>query len=261
MRTGTVVLIVLVASLSGCSTLTGDTTPTGNQAAPEDGSPAETPDAYPAGYAASGVTDADAAVQAHQDAVLSKRGFSVAYDAVVGTEQGTTDVEYDRRVETASREVLASTNLTGGDAVGTIVRYYANDTIYQKSESTGSDGPRYDNRSTTYELEPFSGTDLIRPLVADVSYGSSEVITYEGDRAVRYGDASLTNSTELLGRDVDPANVTDFTATLVADGEGVVRHVEYEATVQSDGERTISVTVEVVTDDVTVDRPEWVATA
>lgn len=261
MRTGTVVLIVLVASLSGCSTLTGDTTPTGNQAAPEDGSPAETPDVYPAGYAASGVTDADAAVQAHQDAVLSKRGFSVAYDAVVETEQGTTNVEYDQQVEPPSRAVLTSTNLSQGGTVGTIVRYYANDTVYQKSESPASDGPQYANQSTTYELESFSGTDLIRPLVADVSYESSEATTYEGDRVVRYTDASLTNSTELLGRDVDPANVTDFGATLVVDGEGVVRHVEYQATVESGSERTIDVTVEVVTGGVTVDRPDWIAKA
>lgn len=216
---------------------------------------------YPAGYAASGVTDADAAVQAHEDAVLSKRGFSVAYDAVIETERGITTARYDRRVENGTREVLTSTNVSGGAVVGTVTEYYANDTVYQKSESSRSDGPRYDNASESYELESFSGANLIRPLVADASYGSSENVTHDGAPAFRYSDATLTNSTNLIGRNVDRANVTDFSATLVVDGDGAVRHAEYAATVRSDGERTIEVTLDVEAGDVTVDRPDWVEKA
>lgn len=250
-----------LVALSGCSGLVpgGGNESGGNGPGGADGTPTASP--YAAGYAASGVTNATAAVDAHESALLSTSGFAVTYSAKIETGDGTTTVDYDQRVETSSREVLTRTNISGGGTTGTLAQYYHNGTIYQRSESAAAGGVQYSNRSGQYELRSFTGTRLVQPLVANVSYGSSEVVTHEGERAVRYTDATLQNGTQLLGRNVDPANVSSFQATLVVDSQGVVRHVEYSATIDASDRRTVDVTVDVASGDVTVDRPSWVAKA
>lgn len=259
MRTVTVVLVAVLVTLSGCSGLVpggdGDGGDGGDGQGPGQTSP------YAPGYAASGVTNATAAVEAHETTLLSQPGFTVEYNATVDSGEGTTNVDYSRLVETGSREVLTETNITSGSVSGDLVQYYHNGTVYQRSSSSVSGSVQYANKSGDYNLSSFTGTQMVEPVVSDVSYGSSEVITYEGDRAVRYSGATLDNSTRLLGRGVDPANVTDFKAAIVVDARGVVRHVRYNATTTGDGERTLDVTISFESGEVSVNRPSWVAKA
>lgn len=261
MRTVTVALVAALVVLSGCSGLlpNGGTADGGPGSGNGGGSP--TGSAYAAGYAESGVTNATRAVESHRSALLNTSGFAVTYGATVNTADGSTTVDYVQRVETGSKEVLTRTNISGGGAVGNLSQYFANGTLYQRSSSPATGGVRYGNRSASYNLSSYTGTRLVRPVVSDVTYGASEVVTYQGDRAVRYTNATLENATSLLGRDVNPENVTSFDATLVVDASGIVRHVEYTATVEANGTRTIDVTVDVRPGGVTVDRPSWVAKA
>lgn len=249
-------MAVLVV-LTGCSGLV----PGGQDGAGDGGDGQGQTSPYATGYGESGVTNATAAVAAHESALLDRPGFTVTYNATVETQDGTTTVDYAQRVETSSREILTRTDLSGGGVSGDLVQYYHNGTVYQRSNSSLSGGVEYSNESGDYNLSSFTGTRLVEPVLTDVTYGSSEVITYEGDRAVRYSDATLENSTNLLGRGVDPANVTAFDASIVVDPSGVVRHVEYSATASGQDERTVDVTVSMESGDVSVDRPSWVAKA
>lgn len=266
-RASIAVALAAMLLLAGCSLgglggspATDDESPTATGTPTPSATPAFS---APAGYDEGGVTNISAAIDAHRNTLLASSGFSVSYDAVVNSSEQTTTVRYDQRVETGTEEALRETNVSSGDVAGSVARYYANDTVYVQSRQPGATETSYNNRSKSYSPSSFAGTQLVRPALTDVSYGSSEVVTDGGSRAVVYSDATLDAADSLLGKNVDIENVTAFSATLTVGENGIVRKLTYTATVQSGGdERTVEVTVR--TYDVgstTVDRPDWVSQA
>jgi hypothetical protein len=274
MRKRTVVTLVVASMLllAGCSSGgNGSPTATGTSVDGTDGvdgadgtdTPAGQSFTYPDGYETGGVANASAAESGHRTALTATGGFAVDYDAVVTTPNATTTVQYDQRVETGSEEVVRRTNVTSGDLTGLVVRYYADDTVYFKSQQPGSNETTYGNQSQQYSIAGFTGIEFVRPALTDVTFGSSEVPSRDGSRVVVYSDATLDAADGLFGSNVDRANVTDFSATLVVDGDGVVRELSYAATVSQSGEdRQVEVTVTVGgIDSTTVDEPAWLSQA
>lgn len=259
-RVPTVVALVGLLLLAGCS-LGGP----GAEESPGDST--ETPAAanftYPDGFDSNGVTNQSVATRGHREQLLASSGFTVTYDATVTATQNTTNVSYTQEVETGSEEVHWRMNVSSGDQSGSRSQYYANDTVYSRARTVDGDAPSYSNRSKQYELGTFTGRDFVRPGLADVSYGSSEVTTHGGVPAVVYSDASVESTAGLFGEKTDPANVSEFSSTLVVGDEGIVRKLQYSATVTNDGtDRTVEVTVTVgEVGSTTVSRPEWVSQA
>lgn len=218
---------------------------------------------YPDGYTEGGVANATTASSSHRSTLAASGGFTLDYDATVTTTNGTTNVQYDQRVETESREVFRRTNVSSGDVTGLVVRYYADDTVYFKSRQPGADETTYGNQSQSYSLSSFTGVEFVRPALTDVTYGSSEVTTRDGTDVVVYSDATLQSADGLFGSSIEMSNVSDFSATLVVDAEGVVRELRYSATVSRGGsDRTVEVRVGVSDiDATTVDEPSWLSQA
>lgn len=262
-RVPTAVALAALLLLAGCS-LGGSGGP-GTDQSP--GGTADSPAAgsftYPAGFDADGVTNDTAATRGHRETLLASSGFAVTYDASVTEPGNTTTVTYVQSVETGSEEVHWRMNVSSGDRAGSRAQYYANDTVYSRTNSVGSDSPTYGNRSHEYALGSFTGLDFVRPALVDVSYGSSEETTRAGVPAVVYSDASVESTAGLFGQGTDPANVSEFSSTLVVGDDGIVRELRYSATVTNGGtDRTVEVTV-TVTDvgETTVSRPSWVSEA
>lgn len=275
MRNHTVATL-LVASmllLAGCSfggtgspTTTADSTgdPDDATASPTaTDTPAGQSFTYPDGYDESGVVNATAADASHRAALTASTGFAVDYDATVTTPNAATVVRYDQRVETGSEEVFRRTNVSSGNVSGLVARYYADDTVYIKSRQPGSNETTYGNQSQSYSVDSFTGIEFVRPALEDVSYGSSEVTTRDGTEVVVYSDATLEAADGLFGSNIDAANVSEFTATLVVDADGVVRELQYSATVTRSGsDRTVEIRVGVGgIGTTTVDEPSWLSQA
>lgn len=260
-RVPAAVALAALLLLAGCS-LGGLGGPGADESPGEStDSPAAGSFTYPAGFDAGGVTNHTEATEGHREQLLAASGFTVTYDATVTEPGNTTTVAYTQQVETGSEEVHWRMNVSSGDRAGSRAQYYADDTVYSRTRTVGSDSPSYGNRTHEYALETFTGLDFVRPALVDVSYGSSETTTHGGVPAVVYSDASVESTTGLFGQGVDPANVSEFSSTLVVGDEGVVRQLRYAATVTTDGtDRTVEVTVTVSdVGSTTVSRPAWVS--
>lgn len=255
--------LALLLVVSGCSgLLSGDGTPADGggatpTATPAPATPTPVPFTYPDGYSETGITDSQDAAGAHTDGALSHDSFTVSYRAAVQTPDRSVQVNFTQQVNTVERRAHLVSAVTGRT---NIAQYYANDTVYVRSESPSTNQTSYTSRQQPLNLEQVTGTQFVAPAVANASYGEAAVVERDGETLVRYESQELTNATGLLGSGISTENVTSFSATLLVDEDGVVRRVEYRATVdRPGGERTLEVVVEVSElDSTTVQRPDWV---
>lgn len=268
-RRAVTLLVVLLVALSGCSLPTGDFVST-DTPADSDGdaddtptpSPSPTPEAeYPAGYAGSGVEDVDAAVDGHRSALADADGFQLVYSAAVEGGGPSSLLTYDQRVQPDEERALLRVNVTSGEASGFYAQYYADDTMYVQSRRPNQQETSYSNVSQEFQVEQFIGAEaFVRPILENVTFESSQVVTRDGRRVIEFDDARLGEDGSLPTGRLQSGNVSEFSATMAVDPDGYVRAIEYRATVLQDGsERQLSVTFR-VTDvgETTVERPEWV---
>lgn len=264
-RRAAVFLLVALVALAGCSLPTGDIT-RDTETPVDDGSDeptaSPTPEfSYPAGYSDAGVENVTRALENHRSTLAGASGFQVVYSAAVEGGDRSSVVTYDVRAEPPSERALLRFNVTSGDVAGGYLQYYDNGTMYVASRQPGSENVTYSNASQSYSADQFSGAGwLFRPVLANVTFGSSRVVARDGERVVEYTEGSLRDSGTLPTGRLQSGNVTEFSATMVVGPEGYVRSLEYRATVVDGGtERRLSVTIQ-VTDvgETTVEHPDWV---
>lgn len=263
-RAATVLLVAMVA-LAGCSLPSGELGSVGDdptEADAEDGpEPTATPAfEYPAGYSEAGVEDVEAALDGHAGALSNSSGFRLAYSAAVESGDRSSVLTYDERVEPPAEEALVRVNVTSGRVSGFYEQYYDADTLYVKSKRPGADNVSYSNRSQAYDVRQFVGTEgFIRPVLENVTFGSSRVVTRGGDRVVEYDDGRLREAGRLPTGDIRSGNVTEFSASMVVHPDGSIRAVQYEATVdEGDSQRHLSISIRVRdVGSTTVDTPGW----
>lgn len=261
-RAATLLLVALVA-LAGCSLPGGDLGAAGDDPTEADDGPTTTATPafdYPAGYSEAGVEDVEIALERHADALANSSGFRLAYSAAVESGDRSSVLTYDERVEPPSAEALVRVNVTSGNVSGFYEQYYTADTLYVKSKRPGTENVTYSNRSQPYDVGQFVGTEgFIRPVLENVTFGSSRVVTRDGDRVVEYSDGRLREAGRLPTGAIESGDVTEFSATIVVHPDGTIRAIQYEATVEEDGgERHLSISIRV--SDVgatTVDAPGW----
>jgi hypothetical protein len=262
-RAATALLVAMVA-LAGCSLPGGDLGmgDDPNEAGTDDGStPTATPEfEYPAGFSEDGVDDVEVALEGHTVALANSSGFALAYSAAVDSEERSSVLTYDERVEPRAEEALVRVNVTSGNVSGHYEQYYTADSIYVKAKRPGSENVTYSNESRPYDVSQFVGAEgFIRPVLENVTFESSRVVTRDGDRVVEYDDGRLREAGRLPTGDIESGDVTEFSAAMEVHPDGTIRAIQYEATVEEDGrERHLSISIQVT--DVgatTVDAPEW----
>lgn len=246
--------------LAGCSGLPfGDSTSTsgGENGGTETRTSAPAATSYPAGYGERGITDAEAATQAHVNGVSSYDSFTINYHATVTFPNRSTEVEFVQRVNVRERRAHLVSDISDGTSVA---HYYANDTVYIRSESPRTNGTSYSSRSRELDVPAVSGGEFVRPVVTNVSYGPPKRTERDGKTMWRYEATGLDTAEGMVGEGVSVENVTSFSAVILVDVDGLVRHIEYEATVVRNGqERSVTVTIDVTDfDTTTVERPDWV---
>lgn len=243
-------VLALLLVVSGCSGLFGGgATPTPS---PQPATPTDAPFTYPSGYSESGVTDAAAAKSAHTDGILSYDSFTFGLTADIGTPNRTVQVDVSWRIDKANDRALL--RRSSGDAGE--VQYYENDTVYVRTDLPDSDKTFYNSTRRSLQFEDVTGSHFVGPLLKNVTYGSATTVERNGEQLARYESEGLTGRTSFLR---DPANVTSFSAELLVDTDGVIRRVQYQATIdRPGGERTLDVSIEVTgLGATTVDRPDW----
>lgn len=254
------VFLAVLVGLSGCSLLGGPSPTPATPGGSPSPSPTPTPVPYPAGYGATGVADADRAIQAHVDGVQAQESYIVEFNGTALT---------NRSVGTIN--ALQATNLSTDRAYsiirvggrGTTTRYYADGSVYVRTDPPGANNTRYSSANATFRPRAFTGVEQVEPLVRNVSYGAPERIPRtDGGAFFRYSTSGVENVTDLrsiLGDTIDRRNVTELRVGIVVDGDGVVRRAAYDATITRDGEALqIATEVKVLGfGSTTVDPPDW----
>lgn len=260
-RTLAVAAVAVLVLTAGCSFLGGDGgTPVGNATATPTATATPAAFEYPDGYAASGVTDGQAAAVTHRESVLSLSSFTVAYDATITTPNETIRVDYDQPSDLADQRALLRFNLSSDrQFYGGSSQFYTADTVYVRSTPRPNQ-TSYANVSREFNATSLAASQFVGPLLKDATYGEATVVRRDGESMARYRATGLDRADRIFGQEVVAENVSGFSATLFVDSSGVVRRVAYNATVEQAGtSRDIEATVVVTAiDETTVDRPGWV---
>lgn len=248
-----VVVVVLVAALSGCSVVLDDrlSTPTADErssGAPDE-TPTRTPAATPTTASESTVSfDGDARNDEHVSALRQAGSFTTESSLVIRGEQsaqyvnGSYAIERDGPAANTANITVVLENTTRD--FPTTTRYTEGDTTYERrvartangtnvsyrsaSEPYGDSGPRPVNRTVAYSLG-----DIAREVIDDSAWNETGTGTIEGVDVVRYD-----TSGERFGAG-NVSRSTEGGATLVIDENGVVRYVAYEFVTTGAGESTV----------------------
>ena len=247
-----VALVVVLALLAGCSAVLDG----GNGAGEGDPSTFD----YAEGYGPDGVTDGQAAVRSHQSGVVDRGSYTGSYTYTYDTDEGTRDFEVENRVDFEAEQGLQRADVTYPDQEAVITIYRDSDTRYRRSEFDNQTSVNTANDS--FDATNLTATDPVRPLLVNVSGYDSSTDERNGDAVVVY-ETNGTDGVDALPDINESATITDFSATVAVDGDGVVRSASYEVSYEVDGdERELSVEYELSGfGETAVERPAWVEDA
>lgn len=246
-----VALVVVLALLAGCSAVLDG----GNGVGEGDPSSFD----YADGYGPDGVTDGQAAVRSHQSGVVDRGSYTGSYTYTYDTDEGTTDFEVEHRVDFEAEQGLQRADVTSPDQEAVITIYRDSDTRYRRSEFNNQTSVNTANDS--FDATNLTATDPVRPLLVNASAYESSTAERNGDAVVVY-ETNETDGVEAFDVNVS-ATLTDFSATVAVDGDGVVRSASYEVSYEVDGDdRELSVKYELSGfGETAVERPAWVEDA
>lgn len=211
---------------------------------------------YPPGYNETGITDSEAALDSHVDGIRSYESYTLTYRATHELPERTRRLTTTTSVDTVERRVheVSTIGETG------YAMYHAGNNRYERTTSPNADEPTYRAERQTLVLESVSGRKHVGGPLTWVNYTEARTVGRNGERLLRYEAHTVPAGRKLLEPAVSGENVTAFSATLLVSSAGVVRHLEYEATVdRAEGRGTIRVVLDVSKiNGTTVDRHDWV---
>lgn len=178
---------------------------------------------FPPGYAASGITNPQRAIEAHRAALSASGSYTITLNL------STTKRQFDlvRQVNITNKRLYTTLNASiRGSSFGLhTATYQTGNTRYTKT--TISNRSRY-NVTT----QPFAASGANRSvgrtaILGNVSYGDAKRVTRNGETLFRYQSTELSNASALLP--IAAANVTveSFNATVLVTKEGVIRSYSY----------------------------------
>jgi hypothetical protein len=256
-RLRTAALVLAVASLAvtaGCNGIIGG----GPTPEPTTDGPTETTPpggaAFPTGFGPDGVVDGAAALNGHTNVLVASGNFTFVLVSETETSDGVSNTTLINRVDADRRMALRT--VSRPEAVAT--QYVADGTAFTRIEPRDNRAVRY--RSAAERMRPTAATarPLVDGLINGVNWADAEQVTIDGEPAVRYTAAELTNASAVLG--VGGGAVESFEATLVVAASGVVRRTSYTATYSRD-DREVTERVRVRFEAVgstAVEEPAWV---
>ncbi len=257
-RSVAAVALVLVVVLAGCGG-SGQPDPATETTPASTSTPTATAtpqpfESTPSGVSEDGVTNRTALLETHADAL---EGAPV-----------TVDVDFRLTVDGDGRNVSLRGEVTPGedrgwmrvgtaDGVGT---YYTEDgTTYRKVTVDGTtDYGTTDQVSAIPEATRFGADARARDALWNANWTFDGIVQRDGEHLLRYEATDVTLPSEV---DVDRETADATTGgTLLVDEDGVVRHVEVSATVETD-RRTVEYGVTVsfsAIGSTAIERPDWI---
>lgn len=219
-RSHSVLIIVLVVGLAGCSGL----------------SPFSSDVSYPPGYNELGITNPQKALEQHASARFDHDSFTEKLHFSNPTSN--TSIDVTAQITSADKRARIIYNASGSRGFIRSKVYLNNNVSYRMVE-TSFGGEKYNTTD-----QPFStikgnvtGVSLVQRWVKNSSFGGVEPVTRDGETLLRYNSTNVTDIDPFLPMGVFGGVIDkNFSATLLVDQDGVIRSFTYSLTYTTDGE-------------------------
>ena len=246
----TVALVGLLVASAGCAQIPG--------MGGDDGGDGGSADIDP--YTESGDELDGENVSSDHAAAIEDAGsytFDVSFEAADGESSLSIDAHIEADMESGEAYSVQESNLFGNQ---TTYKYTSGDATYEKTVREGDEENAQFASSEESQVEPVNTTPSFEPTLVDGLEWSQEGTEEHGDVGVtRYESSGVANVTALVGAGTDAENVTNVSATMLVDADGVVRQYDLTYTVE-EGDSETTVTYEVETSAVGstgVEEPDW----
>jgi hypothetical protein len=233
--------------------------PTGTPTPTDGGTPTDTPTpsaadvGFPPGVSEDGVTDVDALLAAHADA-LESQSATVAVDVVLSVDGQGSNTSFVGEVTPGDDRGL----LTVTAADGAATYYTEGDTTYRRLEEGGQ--TKYDTTDGVSAIpdRPRFGADArARDALSAANWTVDGVVARDGERLIRL---AATDVRTPEGVNTSGGTTVSTSGYALVTPDGVVRHVEVSTRVE-ESDRTVvyGISVDVSAIGTTeTERPDWV---
>ena len=204
---------------------------------------------YPDGYAADGVTDSSAAIDAHVRTMTGFDSYVFTYNSVVEEDGATAGITTLYSVDNVDERAFTATEVHDQSSTA---RYYEDDAVYLRHED--GDGVNHDSEELAYEMNQFAGSEFVAPLLDAVEFGDAELVETDDETFLRYTSQEVTDPERIVGGEVDEERIDRFDVTIVVDTDGAVRGAGY--VVEADRNLTVELSFSGI-DSTSFDRPDW----
>ncbi|NHN46849.1 hypothetical protein G9464_04465 [Halostella sp. JP-L12] len=248
-----VALVALLVASAGCAQLPG---------MGGDGGDAGSADVDP--YTESGDDlDGETVASDHVDAIdaAGSYTFDVAFEAADGESSLSIDAHLEADMESGDAYSVQESNIFGNQ---TTYKYTSGNTSYEKTVRGGDEENAEYASSEQGSVQPVNTTPSFQASLVDgVEWSQEGTEKLDGVGVTRYESTGVANVTALVGAGTDAENVTNVSATMLVDADGVVRQYDLTYTVE-EGDSDTTVTYEVETSNVgstEVEEPDWLSEA
>ncbi|PSQ27832.1 hypothetical protein BRD03_06375 [Halobacteriales archaeon QS_9_68_17] len=247
----TVALVGLLVASAGCAQIPG----IGGDGGDGDGGSS---DIEP--YAESGDELDGETVSSDHAAALQEAGsftYEVSLEAADGESSLSINARVEADVENDEAYSVQESNLFGNQ---TAYKYTSGDSTYEKTVRGSDEENAQYATSEDGQVQPVNTTPSFEASLVDgLEWSQEGTEEQNGVGVTRYESTGVANVTALAGAGTDAENVSDASATMYLDADGVVRQYDLTYTVQ-EGDSETAVTYEVETTGVgstSVEEPDW----
>jgi hypothetical protein len=247
----TVALVGLLVASAGCAQIPG----IGGDGDGGDGGSSDI-----AAYTESGDELDGETVSADHAAAIEDAGsytFDVGFEAADDESSLSIDAHIEADMENDRAYSVQESNLFGNQ---TAYKYTSGDSTYEKSVREGDEENAQYATSEDGQVQPVNTTPSFQASLVDgLEWSQEGTEEQNGVGVTRYESTGVANATALVGAGTDAENVSDVSATMYLDADGVVRQYDLTYTVQ-EGDSETTVTYEVETTGVgstSVEEPDW----
>lgn len=195
----------------------------------------------PQGYAASGITNPQRAIEHHRAALSASGSYTVTLNLSTARRQFTLVRQVNIANERAYTTVTA--NVRGSSLGINIAIYQSGNTRYTKTAIFNR--TRYNVTKRPFAFNGLNQSVGRATLLGNVSFGSAERVTRNGKTLLRYESTELQNAKPFLPLLATNATVNEFNATILVGQKGIIRSISYSVTYTTAGgeRKTRAVTV------------------
>lgn len=212
---------------------------------------------FPPGYAASGITNPQRAIEHHRAALSTSGSYTLTLIL------NTTKRQFFlvRHINLTNKRAYTTLNATLRSGIGvSIARYQNATTRYTKTTLPFLNRSRYNITQQPFAFNDSNKSAGRATLLSNVSFGGAERVTHNGTTLLRYESTELQNAKPFLPLLATNATVNKFNATILVTKEGIIRSLSYSITytTASGKQKTTTVTARLSRIGTTsVEEPAW----